>query len=241
VPCDTQVWPLAEADGQTRRPQPPTGVPPQTAARQGPVPRRPRLHPASAAQVRVAAIAQQWPAGAGQRSRLLEGANGPLVADLLALRVVSGRDQLPGPEVGVVIRRTVSGPTALPAWKSSLSNAPPQTPLEAFARVSGMRWPIETCFEDAKGDVGMDQYALRFWRGWHHQMTLVLLAQHCLVRWQRRLAQRDPSEGAVEHQPDTGPADPRSPRPGDTSAADRLARGSSASPARGRLATTEAR
>jgi SRSO17 transposase len=241
VACDTQVWPLAEADGQTRRPQPQTWVPPQTASRKGPVPRRPRLHPASPAKVRVDAIAQQWPAGAWHRYRLLEGAKGPLVADLLALRVVSGRDKLPGPEVWVVIRRKVSGPTAVPEWKYYLSNAPPQTLLEAFARVSGMRWPIETCFEDAKGDLGMDQYELRFWRGWHHHMTLVLLAHHFLVRWQRRLAQRDPREGAVAHQPATGPADPRSPRPGDISAADRLERVSSAAAARGRLATTDAR
>jgi len=40
----------------------------------------------------------------------------------------------------------------------------------------------------------MDQYELRFWRGWHHHMTLVILAHHFLVRWQQKLALR---EGAL--------------------------------------------
>jgi hypothetical protein len=60
-----------------------------------------------------------------------------------------------------------------------------------LVRVSGMRWPIEACFAEAKGELGMDHYELRFWRGWHHHMTLVILAHHFLVRLQRRLNQRE--------------------------------------------------
>jgi len=33
----------------------------------------------------------------------------------------------------------------------------------------------------------MDHYELRFWRGWHHHMTLVILAHHFLVRLRQRL------------------------------------------------------
>jgi hypothetical protein len=33
----------------------------------------------------------------------------------------------------------------------------------------------------------MDQYELRFWRGWYHHMTLVILAHHFLVRLRQRL------------------------------------------------------
>ncbi len=36
----------------------------------------------------------------------------------------------------------------------------------------------------------MDQYELRFWRGWYHHMTLVLLAHHFLVRLRQRLMAR---------------------------------------------------
>ena len=67
----------------------------------------------------------------------------------------------------------------------------PETPLSTFVRVSGMRLPIETCFAEDKGELGMGHYELRFWRGWHHHMTLVILAHHFLVRWQQRLNQRE--------------------------------------------------
>ena len=47
----------------------------------------------------------------------------------------------------------------------------------------------------------MDHYELRFWRGWHHHMTLVILAHHFLVRWQQRLNQRE--GGPATSLPDT--------------------------------------
>ncbi len=148
-------------------------------------------------------LAQQWPASAWQRYRLLEGHKGPLVADFLALRAVLPLDRLPGPEVWVIIRRKVSSSAEEPEWKFYLSNAPLETELSTFVRVSGMRWPIETCFAECKGELGMDQYELRFWRGWHHHMTLVFLAHHFLVRWQQRLNQREggpaPDDAPLAH------------------------------------------
>ena len=194
VPRDTKVWPLVETDGQTHRPRPSSWVPPQKGSRKGPAPRRERLHPASPAKVTLEEMAREWPESRWQRFRLLEGHKGPLVADFLTLRAVLPRDRLPGPEIWVVIRRKVSGSEEEPEWKFYLSNAPLETPLSTFVRVSGMRWPIETCFAECKGELGMDQYELRFWRGWHHHMTLVILAHHFLVRWQQKLALR---EGAL--------------------------------------------
>jgi SRSO17 transposase len=191
VPRDTRVWPLLEPDGQTARQRPSSWVPPQTRSRKGPAPSRERLHPSSPSKVPLEDLAKAWPASAWQRFRLLEGHKGPLVADFLLLRAVLPQDRLPGPELWVVIRRKISGPEDVPEWKFYLSNAPLATPLSTFVRVSGMRWPIETCFAECKGDLGMDHYELRFWRGWHHHMTLVFLAHHFLVRWQQRLNQRE--------------------------------------------------
>jgi SRSO17 transposase len=66
--------------------------------------------------------------------------------------------------------------------KSYLSNAPADTALATLVRLSGMRWPIETYFEDGKQYVGMGDYEVRGWRGWHHYMTLCILAHFFLVR-----------------------------------------------------------
>ena len=66
-------------------------------------------------------------------------------------------------------------------------NAPADTPLHTFVRIGGMRWPIETIFEEAKGEVGFDQYEMRSWLGWQYHMLLVALAHHFLLRLRVRL------------------------------------------------------
>ena len=47
--------------------------------------------------------------------------------------------------------------------------------------------------ERAKGRVGMDHYETRSWNGWHHHMTMSLLALWFLVREQRRLSDTTPA------------------------------------------------
>jgi len=56
-----------------------------------------------------------------------------------------------------------------------------------------MRWPIETIFEESKGEVGMDQYEMRSWKGWHHHMLLVSLAHHFLVRLRIQFQEQAPA------------------------------------------------
>lgn len=43
-----------------------------------------------------------------------------------------------------------------------------------------MRCPIESCFQSAKGEVGLDQYEVRSWSSWYRHITLSLLA-HALL------------------------------------------------------------
>ena len=38
------------------------------------------------------------------------------------------------------------------------------------------RFWIERAFQDAKSELGMADYEVRGWRGWHHHQTLVCLA-----------------------------------------------------------------
>ncbi len=44
-----------------------------------------------------------------------------------------------------------------------------------------MRWTIEESIEQAKGEVGLDQYEVRVWRGWYRHITLCLLAHAYLA------------------------------------------------------------
>jgi SRSO17 transposase len=54
--------------------------------------------------------------------------------------------------------------------------APADTPLAEVVRAVGSRWAIEDLFKLGKGQVGLDQYEVRSWTGWHRHVTLALLA-----------------------------------------------------------------
>ena len=203
VPRDTLVWPLMEPDGPDRA-YPQRWVPPRRTTGRGRPPQAERLHPASPPRVRVDAWAGQVPAERWQRYRILEGSKGPLVAEFVTVRAVQARAGLPGPEGWLVVRRTLPTPDEAPVYKYYLSNAPAEQPPAALVRVSGLRWPIESCFTEGKSEVGLDHYEVRTWRGWHHHMTLVILAHFFLMRLVVRLNQR---EGGVraDSRPPTGP------------------------------------
>ena len=166
VPHDTHVW----------RQRPATAVPPWSG--QGRKPTCTRVLAGEAQLEEVAQLAAALPADRWTPHTIKEGSKGPLVAHFAALRVIAVREGLPGPEVWLVLRRNL----LTGELKTYLSNAPIDTPLATLVWLSGMRWPIETCFEDGKQYVGMGDYEVRGWRGWHHHMTLCILAHFFLVR-----------------------------------------------------------
>ena len=197
IPRNTQVWPLREPrDGRRVRARARAWLPPRAPSGKGRKGTHERLHPDSPPAVAVETLPEPLAGRRWQRYRLLEGRKGPIVADFVALRALASRtgyrEGVPGPEIWVLIRRPLPLPaqTTPPELKYYVSNAPADMPLAELIRVCGMRWPIECCFEEGKGEVGMDHYEVRFWRGWHHHMTLVILAHHFLVRLRQRLMDR---------------------------------------------------
>ena len=68
------------------------------------------------------------------------------------------------------------------------------TEPEEVARVAGTRWVIEEGFERAK-EVGLDQYEVRRWDGWHRHVTLCLLA-HAFLEVTRAAANAGAEKGA---------------------------------------------
>lgn len=58
---------------------------------------------------------------------------------------------------------------------------PADTPVAELVQVAGVRWSIEEGFAQTKGEVGLDQYEVRHWDGWHRHITLGLLAHAYLV------------------------------------------------------------
>ena len=78
----------------------------------------------------------------------------------------------------LLVRRSVREPTDLTAY---VVLAPHASTLEAVVRVAGSRWTVESCFEAAKGEVGLDQYEVRSWTGWYRHITLAMWAYALLT------------------------------------------------------------
>jgi SRSO17 transposase len=149
---------------------------------------RPRKHPRVVAGApkaeEVRQVAARLPARAWRRYPIKEGSKGPIEADFAFVRATRARRGRPGPSVWVVFRRSLEEKHTV---KGFLSNAPASCPHAELVRVSGLRWPVETAIEEAKGELGMEHYETRTWRGWHHHMTQTFLAHHFLVRMRLHL------------------------------------------------------
>ena len=76
--------------------------------------------------------------------------------------------------------------------KYSLCNAGTETPFEELAKRQGQRYFVERVFEDAKSQLGMGEYQVRKWRGWHHHMALVGMAMSFALEERLRLEPGNP-------------------------------------------------
>ena len=137
----------------------------------------------------VSQLADTIPAKAWRVIPLREGAKGPLALEFARLRVWSVRHRRAGPQVWLLIRRSLE---PVPEVKYYISNAQRDVPLETMALVTGSRWRVEEFLEDAKGQLGMAHYETRSWTSWHHHMSLVALAHLYVVQTRRDLNRQVP-------------------------------------------------
>jgi SRSO17 transposase len=124
----------------------------------------------------VADWLEDVPASGWQRLSAGEGAKGPRLYDWAWLP--QGSDAESGWQKGLLIRRKLAQPEAFTFY---LTLAPEAAGLADLVRVAGTRWTIEASFEAAKGEVGLDQYEVRSWIGWHRHITLAMLAHAWLA------------------------------------------------------------
>ena len=113
---------------------------------------------------------EDLPADAWQRLSAGEGAKGPRLYDWA---LVAHRGGAAGFRCALLVRRSISKPAEVTFY---LTHAPEATTLDTLVRVAGTRWSIESLFEQAKGEVGLDQYEVRSWVGWHRHITLAMFA-----------------------------------------------------------------
>ena len=133
-------------------------------------------------QQRVKTIKTQVPIDAWTEISVAAGTKGPRVFDWAALTInhPHGRAW----QRFLLRRRSRSKAGEITAY---LVFGPADTPLEEMARIAGRRWAIEESFAQSKSEVGLDQYEVRSWTGWHRHMTLAMTAQALLAITRARL------------------------------------------------------
>ena len=167
-------------------------------------PRTPKLRQGQRHTVEERSLA--LPPAAWQEVTVAQGAQGPRTYRFSAERARATSTRQPGAEGWVLYRQNLDGSEP----RTYLSNAAAETPLETLAYVAGSRWSIETEFETGKSDVGMDEYETRTWPGWHHHITMCLLASAFLLglqqAWGKKNAPHHASAGVSDRAGDPAPA-----------------------------------
>ncbi len=127
-------------------------------------------------QVREDRLASQVDPADWTRCSAGDGAKDPRVYDWAAVDIRPLRE--PGKGYWLMVRRSIANPGELAYY---VCYGPAGTGLEELVRVAGTRWAIEECFEEAKGQVGLDQHEVRRWNGWYRHITLAMLAHAYLA------------------------------------------------------------
>lgn len=123
---------------------------------------------------------QEW-----QRFRVKDGEKGPIIWEVKHVPFyLQGPDGLPGPRWHLVVARNVLNPAEI---KFFICNAPPETSVEKVLLVGFSRWRVERCFEDGKGEVGLDHYEGRRYPGLKRHLILSAISYLFLAVTNQRL------------------------------------------------------
>jgi SRSO17 transposase len=146
---------------------------------------------------RVDEWAKAQPASRWRKVELGGGAKGPKVVRALAARVqAKDADGRAGAAERLLVIRTIDRePQTWYVLSNARSEVPLAEPVEAHARRHG----VEELLQAGKGEVGLGHYEVRSWVGWHHHMTLSLLALWFLILEKGRLGGENPGpDGATD-------------------------------------------
>jgi SRSO17 transposase len=143
---------------------------------------------------------ESLPASAWTRLEVRDTTKGPSEVEIVRRRVLAKIDRKVGPEETLVVIRSLDEEKQVKT-DYHLSCASPETPLADFARVANAEHRIEECIKRGKSEAGMAQYQVRNWRGWHHHITLCLIAVWFLLCETRRGKKMDTGDHRAASSP----------------------------------------
>lgn len=111
-----------------------------------------------------------------------EGTKGPMRGRFAAIRVQPSHGTLSGNRSEPVCWLLIEWPHgADEPTRYWLSNLPEDTSLRELVYWAKIRWWVEQNYQQLKDDLGLDHFEGRSWTGWHHHITLTMIAFAFLV------------------------------------------------------------
>jgi SRSO17 transposase len=120
------------------------------------------------------------------RVHMRDGEKGPIEVEAFATRVETPRKDKPPRLETLLVMRNLSHTQT---WYF-LANGDAPLDLATLVGAAAHRHHVEQVFEAAKSEVGLDHYEVRSWIGWHHHITLSMLALWFLAAQRRRLGKK---------------------------------------------------
>jgi SRSO17 transposase len=120
-----------------------------------------------------------------QRWRVKDGEKGPMIWEIKHCRLTpKDKEGMPGEPMHLIVARDVLDPEVI---KFFVSNAPPETSIQPMLLVAFSRWRVERCFEDHKGEIGLDHYEGRLYLGLKRHLIISAVSYLFLSRTRQRL------------------------------------------------------
>jgi SRSO17 transposase len=127
-----------------------------------------------------------------------EGSQGRLASRFWAKRVESAHDwnhgQAPGKEVWLLVEWPAD---ELEPVKYYLCDLPKSTSWRRLVATARGRWRVEQDYQQMKEELGLDHFEGRSWTGWHHHVTMVMLAHLFLRLEQKRRSSKSALDAAA--------------------------------------------
>lgn len=127
-------------------------------------------------------IARSLPETSWQQITWREGTKGPLCGRFAAVRAQASHGHAQGhitEQMGWLLIEWPSDQEA--PSKYWISNLPEDTQLRDLVYWAKLRWWIEQNYQQLKEQLGLDHFEGRSWAGWHHHVTLTMIAYGFLV------------------------------------------------------------
>lgn len=134
----------------------------------------------------VAVRRHRLPVDRWEKITVRDGDKGPIEVLAFCTRVETKRSDGPARAETLLVMRTLDDTQT---WYF-LAREDTALDTAALVQVASHRHHIEQVFGMAKGEVGLDHYEVRSWVGWHHHMTLCMLALWFLVLERRRIEKK---------------------------------------------------